>query len=305
MNNRGRPPDALSPSGKGKLEEVIDKFEKLLKAQQRPRIEAHLNYEPKAGDYLLERLLEVEWEYRKERGEWPTTDEYLVRFPNCKEIIDHVALGRTARSAASDEPRLGPNDLSQHGYDHVSLIGQGGMGVVYSARHTRLGRDVAIKMIRGRCGQNELDRFQHEAKALASLRHPHIVTIHHFDVYRPDEQSAGQPFLVLELVTGGSLRDRIRKGGRLDSRSAAEVMFPVARAVAYANGQGVFHRDLKPENVLLEGDTPKVADFGLAALRTSDYAAGGPDAPPRRQRRWWARLRTCPRSKPVVCQRTR
>jgi WD40 repeat protein len=142
------------------------------------------------------------------------------------------------------------------------------MGVVYKARHLRLDRLVALKMIRagGLAGEDELARFGEEARAVARLQHPNIVQI-----YEVGEE-AGQPYLALEYVEGGSLARRL-SGAPLPGRQAAELIAVLAQAVHHAHRQGVVHRDLKPANVLLARDgTPKITDFGLA--KTLDQQSG-------------------------------
>lgn len=150
------------------------------------------------------------------------------------------------------------------GYEIVDELGQGGMGVVYKARQTALGRMVALKMILG--GQHlqkeRLTRFLVEARALATIRHPNIVQI--YEIGELD----GRPYLALEYMDGGTLDDHFQ-GKLMTSAAAAELVATVARAVQAAHDQGVIHRDLKPGNILFqhlsEGRSiPKVADFGLA-----------------------------------------
>jgi predicted Ser/Thr protein kinase len=146
------------------------------------------------------------------------------------------------------------------GYEVRRVLGRGGMGVVYEARHRNLDRTVALKMVlAGSCaGPAERARFRAEAKALACLQHPHVVQI--FDV----GEFQGLPFLALEYVEGGSLADRLH-GQPLPPREAVRLVEQVARGVQAVHEKGVVHRDLKPGNVLLTADgMPKVADFGLA-----------------------------------------
>jgi WD40 repeat protein len=152
------------------------------------------------------------------------------------------------------------------GYEVVRLLGRGGMGAVYLARHHRLGRLVAVKMILAgaQAGPERTERFLREARALARLRHPHILQVH--DLAEHD----GLPFMALEYVEGGSLADRLR-AGPLPPTETARLIEVLAEAVHHAHREGVVHRDLKPANVLLTADgTPKVADFGLARLREAD-----------------------------------
>lgn len=141
-------------------------------------------------------------------------------------------------------------------------IGAGGMGVVYRARDERLERDVAVKVLPpGILDETARARFRREAMALSRLNHPHIGMIHDFG------SDQGTDFLVMELVRGRTLRDRLREGA-LPLEEAVETAIAVAEALEEAHEQGVVHRDLKPENILLTTKGwVKVLDFGLASLR--------------------------------------
>jgi WD40 repeat protein len=152
------------------------------------------------------------------------------------------------------------------GYEMLGLLGRGGMGVVYKARHLALKRTVALKMILagGHAGEHERARFRAEAEAVARLQHPGIVQIH--EVGEHD----GHPFCALEFIDGGSLAQKL-DGNSLPAREAARLVEALARAMHLAHSRNVVHRDLKPANVLLTADgTPKVTDFGLARQLDSD-----------------------------------
>jgi WD40 repeat protein/tRNA A-37 threonylcarbamoyl transferase component Bud32 len=151
-------------------------------------------------------------------------------------------------------------------YELLEEIGRGGMGVVFKARHVRLHRLVALKMILGGllARPEDLQRFETEAAAAAQLQHPNIVAL-----YEAGTQE-GQPYLSMEFVSGSSLAQRIALGV-LPGRLAASYLERLARAVHYAHSRGIIHRDLKPQNVLLDGeDQPKITDFGLAKVLQSD-----------------------------------
>ena len=150
--------------------------------------------------------------------------------------------------------RLGP-------YEILSPLGAGGMGEVYRARDTKLGRDVAIKFLPAQftTDPDRLARFEREARMLASLNHPHIGAIYGF------EESDGVRALVLELVEGLTLADRIGAGVRSRSPKRCEIAKQIAEALDAAHERGIVHRDLKPANIKITPDgAVKVLDFGLA-----------------------------------------
>ena len=151
--------------------------------------------------------------------------------------------------------KLGP-------YEIVAPIGAGGMGEVYRAKDTRLGRDVAIKVLPEAFARDtdRLRRFEQEARAVAALNHPNILAIHDIGEYN------GSPFLVSELLEGHSLREELN-GGALPTRRAVEDASQIAQGLAAAHDKGIVHRDLKPENVFVTKDGRlKILDFGLAKL---------------------------------------
>lgn len=151
-------------------------------------------------------------------------------------------------------------DLRLGNYQLEEKLGHGGMGVVYRAHQLNLGRKVAVKLLLlGRHSSPEsIRRFQREARAVASLRHPNIVSI--FEVGEAD----GQHYFSMEYIEGEDLAQRLHRGP-LAARNAAECLLSVAHAVEYAHSQGVLHRDLKPSNVLIDAfGQPRLTDFGLA-----------------------------------------
>jgi len=160
-------------------------------------------------------------------------------------------------------------------YEVVSPLGAGGMGEVYRARDTKLGREVALKVLpEGALTDDEARRrFRKEADALARLAHPHIATIHDFD------SADGTDFLVMELVRGPSLRDELEEKGALPEKTVVRLGTQLARGLQAAHEEGIVHRDLKPSNVQLTPDgLVKILDFGLAQLLPRE-AAGEETAP--------------------------
>jgi serine/threonine protein kinase/WD40 repeat protein len=177
------------------------------------------------------------------------------------------------------------------GFEVLTEIGRGGMGVVFKARHRGLNRPCALKMVLAgsAAGPRVVQRFLFEAEVLARVQHPQVVQVYEVDTYQ-GSNGVPIPYLAMELLEGGTLSQRLRAGGPLDPRAAAALIEGVARGVHAAHLQGIVHRDLKPGNILfpagsgqwavasaeksvsslptahspLPTPTPKVSDFGLA-----------------------------------------
>jgi eukaryotic-like serine/threonine-protein kinase len=163
---------------------------------------------------------------------------------------------------------VGPTPGERFGpYDIVGPLGSGGMGVVYRARDTRLGREVALKTLppSSLTDPARLQRFEQEARAASALNHPNVLSV--FDVGREGDT----PFLVMELLEGQTLRERIAEG-RLAPRKVIELAMQVAQGLAAVHEKGIVHRDLKPDNLFLTRDGQlKILDFGVA--RTTEGIA--------------------------------
>jgi serine/threonine protein kinase len=251
-----------------------------------------------AQDEALGELL-LRWQELRDEGRSVEADELCAGRPElAPPLRERIAALRAMEAVLGVGPETvtvaergtpGPAGSSQAatnaelpGYEVLEELGRGGMGVVYKARHIPLNRAEALKMILagGHASADELARFRTEVEAVARLRHPNVV-----QVYSVGEW-AGQPYVALEFVEGGTLAERLKRGP-LPGRDVARLTRTLALAVQHAHEQGIVHRDLKPSNVLLSfsgrsqngaGDpgrfsepplneaAPKIADFGLARL---------------------------------------
>jgi serine/threonine protein kinase len=181
--------------------------------------------------------------------------------------------GATPRSSGFVPPT--PADLAAcfPQFEILELLGHGGMGAVYKARQTALDRLVAVKILPPEIvsGPAFAERFTREARALARLNHPHIVTVHDFGKV----DAAGGPlyYIVMEYIDGVNLRQMVRAGG-ISSKEALAIVPQICDALQFAHDEGIVHRDIKPENILIDKKgRVKIADFGLAKL-----AGHAPDA---------------------------
>jgi hypothetical protein len=164
--------------------------------------------------------------------------------------------------------RLGP-------YEILAPLGAGGMGEVYRARDTRLGREVAVKVLPEELSSDtgRLRRFEKEARSASSLNHPNIVTIHDIGT------TEGVSYMAMELVDGATLRELLAEG-TIPTKRLLAIGAQVADGLAKAHGAGIIHRDLKPENVMVTKDGfVKILDFGLAKLTQPEDSGGGTQAP--------------------------
>ncbi len=161
----------------------------------------------------------------------------------------------------SPEPQVEEKSRVKH-YEILSRIGEGGMGVVYRVRDTRLGRTVALKMLHAQLAADEerLRRFEREARIVSAMSHPGIATLYDFD------REGDAAFITMELVEGPTLRDLLRNGP-LETDKILECGVQVAEALVAAHKQGVIHRDLKPENIMMAASGYyKILDFGVARV---------------------------------------
>jgi eukaryotic-like serine/threonine-protein kinase len=290
--------EQLSLEAAARVDAVCDGFEQAWKAARSgataPQVSTYLDScaEPER-DVLAGELLALDRAWRKRCG-------LAARLAHFKEL--EAAAEASASSAARPDRGDGepaacrlPERPEVPGLELLEVLGSGGMGVVFKARHRALGRDVAVKFLRDaqRVEPGRRERFIQEARAIAKLRHPHLVELYEFGQVPDASGGTSQPYLVLEYVSGGSLSNHLR-GSPQPPAEAARLVATLADAIHYAHQQGVIHRDLKPANVLLqraevngEGQSEgargrgfslsrpltadlcvKVTDFGLAKFLT-------------------------------------
>jgi hypothetical protein len=255
-----------------------------LRAGEDCRAETYLDAFPSLASNanLALELIFTEFQVRQELGQKPDPADWLARFPQWREpfqrrlYLYHVTCdslpadpSTVEQSPAVDRPPPPQLTRPTANFAHYAIgeeLGGGGMGAVYKARDTVLGRVVALKMIRAGvlARPDEIQRFYREAQAAAQLKHPHIVPL--YEVGQHD----GRHYFTMALAEGGSLTQH-RKRLAAAPRQTVALVEKVARAVHHAHSKGIIHRDLKPGNVLLdEQGEPLVSDFGLAKFLDTD-----------------------------------
>lgn len=190
-------------------------------------------------------------------------------FPGSLEVCPEDG---TLLTPIGKEPKVGDNFADR--YEILGIIGDGGMGKVYKARHNLMKRVVAIKMLLPHLVQSAaaLKRFQQEAQAASALNHPNILTVYDFGI-----SDQGMPFLVMDYLEGTSLAALLQEQGALSEERSIHIFSQACSALAHAHQKGVIHRDLKPANIMLidyDGQTDflKIVDFGIAKLLQPDGA---------------------------------
>ncbi len=247
-----------------RIDDLCAEFERQWQSNEPPTIESMM-----AGDVtdverevLLAELFVLEVDYRRRRGDTPTKQEYLDRFPDHAKAINDALNDDDKRSAAFVPPTVGRLSELFPALEIIELIGAGGMGAVYKARQEGLDRLVALKVL-----PEEFDhdvkfalRFTREARTLAKLNHPNIVSVFEFGKVQDTF------YFLMEFVDGPTLRDVI-SGGQLSPEHALAIVPHLCDALQFAHDKGVIHRDIKPENILMAKDgSVKIADFGLSRI---------------------------------------
>ena len=193
--------------------------------------------------------------------------------PRCVMAMNLASSTMPEGERVSSESTLSLDEMRERfpQFEILECLGRGGMGIVYRARQKALDREVAIKVLAGEW-QGDLgfaDRFEAEAKLLAKLNHPNIVTVHDFG------ESKGLFYIVMEYVDGVNIRDVLRDG-KLDAAQALAIVPSICEALQYAHDKGVVHRDIKPENLLLDREgRVRIADFGIALLAGDRWDRSG------------------------------
>ncbi len=269
------PPTPLSTN----WESVCDRFEEAFRAGGTPTIEAMLaTIAVEVRPRLFAELLSIECWWRKRRGETAEPNDYLARFPDFQQTIIAAfaapkSPGTTPPTAAFQslvvEPQKSGLDVGSTlgPYHLVAKLGEGGMGVVFRAIHTKLDKVVAVKILSASFMHHPdaAARFQREMKAVGRVNHPHVVQA--FDAGEID----GTHYLAMEFVDGQDLATILRERGPLPLATACRIIREAADALSAAHAAGLVHRDIKPSNLLLDPHgRVKLLDLGLSRLLARD-----------------------------------
>ena len=267
------PPDSKDPAREvaRQIDQLCLKFEDEWIAGRTPAIEDFLaEVSALDQDGLLCGLVQLEWNYRTARSESPTTDAYIARFPDHERSLTRlfVRMGLISRAGLQAGARIGR-------YEIAGLIGTGTFGSVYTACDRELDRCVAIKEASSEfCEtQKDIDRTLVEARSIAKLNHPGIVSV--YDII---DDAYGFPLLVMEFVDGPTLLEAMQ-AGQFPSSRIATLLADIAEAIDFAHQRGFVHRDLKPSNIRLDAlGNPRILDFGLAIHESTQSLKEGESA---------------------------
>lgn len=280
------------------IDSVCDVFEQAWMKGERPSIEEQLATTNVDGrPILLAELIRIELEWRSRRGERPSEADYAIRFPVCADhlgewLAEAKQAAELARDAAADtadhlDPGLSspaastgsfqaapPRTLGE--YELLEPLGAGGMGEVYKARHRRLDKLVALKLLRAseRQSGDRIARFLREMKAIGALDHPNVA-----EAYDAGEQ-AGIVYLAMKLIDGIDLGRLVKEKGPLPVAEACDLVRQAALGLDYLHRRSLIHRDLKPSNLMRTPDgVVKVLDFGLARWPSAEKTRESLTAP--------------------------
>lgn len=251
-----------------RIDDLCVEFERQWRTDTPPSIESFLDGDVPdiERDVLLAELIVLDIDYRRRKNESPTGQEYIDRFPKDAQTIGNALKEGDKRIAAFEPPTIARLAELFPGLQIIEFIGAGGMGAVYKARQEGLDRVVALKLLPEEFGHDVKFalRFTREARTLAKLCHPNIVSVYEFgnveDTY----------YFLMEFVDGSTLRDVV-EAGQLAPAHALAIVPHLCDALQYAHDKGVVHRDVKPENILMAADgAVKIADFGLSRILGND-----------------------------------
>jgi hypothetical protein len=259
QSDEGSPGTPLSVEGDVLATIRVD-LESRFRSGDRPTVESYFTQYPQitTSRSLMIALIETEYRLRLRFTGEDDTQEYQRRFSEYWAEVSTRLLANGG-SIVDDVPVI-------RGYEVGELLGRGGFGRVYRALQLSVNRPVAIKVLRIDDAANPQvnQRFIAEATLLAMLSHPHIV-----QVYEAGMSGDGRPYISMELIAGGNLRQRMQRE-QISIQDSAAIVKRLAETVAHAHQHGIIHRDLKPENVLCTPDgAPKIVDFGLAKYSES------------------------------------
>jgi CheY-like chemotaxis protein/tRNA A-37 threonylcarbamoyl transferase component Bud32 len=217
----------------------------------------------------------------KEAGLDSGANDYLTKPFHMKELSARIRAVMRNQTAAIPAPKslgTGNEEILKRGnlqgsdlasrYEFLEIIGEGGVAMVFKARHPHLQKMVAIKMLHAsEMSDNTVARFQREAQAISAIDHPNIIMVYDFGV-----TERKQPFMVMELIQGRSLETVLRDEDFLPLQRGLDILIPVGEGLSQAHDCGILHRDIKPDNIMLKEmanrpPIPKILDFGLAKLK--------------------------------------
>lgn len=247
-----------------RIDDLCADFEQKWQANQPVTIESVVALEKSTAerDVLLAELIALDNDYRRRRGETPALQEYLERFPESPQAVNDAIDDGQKNTSGFEPPTIDRLAELFPALEIIELVGTGGMAAVYKAKQPGLDRFVALKILPEEFSHDVKFalRFTREARTLAKLSHPNIISVFEFgnigDTY----------YFLMEFIDGTTLRE-IVAGGQLAPEQALSIVPHLCDALQYAHDKRVVHRDIKPENILISSDgVVKIADFGLSRI---------------------------------------